>query len=394
MDERSGEMENSKSMAVAGWVLSGVLFLVIARRMEPEQSFASQWKQWSLRGWTEEHVIEPVMRGTLSEWFPVFTYEKQDKMDWRLVAAQDFMTFFSPVLSFHTGTSGNLSQWGKEDTMLSEWGQSAGGKTEIISKNSLTLPKKTGKLYTAQELSNVALTKSLYVISRSTVVYDSDFDGKKLMEMDLRMKQSSDKPQILIYHTHSQEGYVDSVSGNPATGVVGVGDYLASLLESFGYQVIHLKDEFDVVNGKTDRNNAYERASVRLEEVLAEHPSIEVILDIHRDGVDDSVHLVTDVGGKKTAKLMFFNGMSRPAGEDYPENPHLQENLAMSLQMKCLGMAYYPGLTRPNFIRESHYNMSYRGKSMLIEVGAQTNTLAEAKNAMEPLAIMLHELLQ
>lgn len=387
-------MENHRSMAVAGWVLSGVLFLVIARRMEPEEAFVSHWKQWSFRGWAQEHLIEPVMQGTLSEWFPVFLYEKQEKPDWKLAAAQDFMTFFSPVLSFDKGTSGSLSEWEKKEPLLSEWGQSVESKAEIITKNGLSLPEKAGKLYTANELSNVSLTKSLYVISRSTIVYDSDFDGKKLMEMDLSMKQTAEKPQILIYHTHSQEGYIDSVSGKSSTGVVGIGDYLASLLESFGYQVIHLKDEFDVVNGRTDRNNAYERASVRLEEVLKEYPSIEVMLDIHRDGVDDSTHLVTEINGKKTAKLMFFNGMSRPAGEDYPENPHLQENLAMSLQMKCLGMAYYPGLTRPNFIREFHYNMGYRGKSMLIEVGAQTNTFEEAKNAMEPLAVMLHEILQ
>ena len=41
------------------------------------------------------------------------------------------------------------------------------------------------------------------------------------------------------------------------------------------------------------------------------NPTIEVAIDLHRDGVAEGTHLVTEVNGKPTAKIMYFNGLSR-----------------------------------------------------------------------------------
>ena len=106
--------------------------------------------------------------------------------------------------------------------------------------------------------------------------------------------------------------------------------------------------------------------------------------------------MVTEVNGKQTAKIMFFNGLSRTAANgnlEYLYNPYLQDNLAFSLQMKLAAEEYYPGFTRANYLKGYRYNLHYVPKSMLVEVGAQTNTLEEAKNAMEPLADLLHKVL-
>ena len=126
------------------------------------------------------------------------------------------------------------------------------------------------------------------------------------------MKTGNDQPQILIYHTHSQEEFIDSVPGDASTTIVGVGNHLAQILkEDYGYNVIHVTDTFDIIDGKLDRNQAYNYAQERISQVLAENPSIEVIIDLHRDGVADDQRLVTDLNGKQTAKVMFFNGLSR-----------------------------------------------------------------------------------
>ena len=90
---------------------------------------------------------------------------------------------------------------------------------------------------------------------------------------------------------------------------------------------------------------------------------------------------------------MFFNGMSRFRGSgdiDYLYNPNLKDNLALSLQMKMAAEAYYPGFTRHNYINAYQYNLDLIPQSMLIEMGAQTNTFAEVKNACEPLAMLIH----
>lgn len=241
------------------------------------------------------------------------------------------------------------------------------------------------------------LMKNIYTVASTTVVYESDFNGPEFMSRDMTLKQDNSKPQILIYHTHGQEGFTDSVEGDSSTRIIGVGEYLTQLLrERYGYNVIHITDSFDYVNGVLDRSKAYDYAYTKIAQVLADNPSVEVVLDIHRDGVNENLHLVTDVNGKPTAQIMFFNGMSRSSATgdiDYLYNPNRSDNLAFSLQMKIKAMENYPEYTRRNYLQAYEYNLQVRPKSMLIEVGAQTNSLQEEKNAMEPLCELLHMVL-
>ena len=173
---------------------------------------------------------------------------------------------------------------------------------------------------------------------------------------------------------------------------MGVGEYLTKLLrEQYGYNVIHDTGEYDVA----DHDHAYSYAGPATEQILAENPSIEVVIDVHRDGILKG-HLMKEINGKPTAQIMFFNGLSRTTSNGelaYLHNPNIKDNLAFSLQMKLMGEEYYPGFTRPNYLKGYRYNLHYRPKSMLVEVGAQTNTVEEAMNAMEPLADMLHKVL-
>ena len=116
-----------------------------------------------------------------------------------------------------------------------------------------------------------------------------------------------------------------------------------------------------------------------------------LLLDVHRDGVSENLHMVAEADGKQMAPIMFFNGMSQtPDGPiEYLANPYREDNLAFSLQMQLDAAAYYPGLTRKIYLKGLRYNLHVRPRSALIEVGAQTNTYEEALNAMEPLAELL-----
>ena len=231
--------------------------------------------------------------------------------------------------------------------------------------------------------------QAFYTVDSVTEATPELFEVETLLGMDMTLKQSNDKPQILIYHTHSQEAFSDSTLGDSDTTIVGAGELLTKILtEEYGYNVIHHTGEYDVPS----RDYAYSKSLPALEQILEENPSIEVVIDLHRDGVADTTHLVTDLNGTPTAKLMFFNGLSRTKKNgaiSYLENENLQENLAFSFQMQLVANEYYPGLTRKNYLNGYRYNMHLRGKSLLIELGAQTNTVEEIKNAIEPLAHIL-----
>lgn len=256
----------------------------------------------------------------------------------------------------------------------------------------------TGTVYNKAELSDYGFVHNhFYTITSITELTESILRPDDFINRNLAIDKGSGQPQILIFHTHSQEGFTDSVEGDAATSIVGVGDYLTKLLtEKYGYNVIHDTTVYDYVDGKLDRSKAYTYAENGIAQILNDNPSIEVVIDLHRDGVADTTHLVTNMDGKSMAKIMFFNGLSysKINGDiTYLNNPYRDDNLAMSLQMQLIGEAYYPGFLRRIYVNAYRYCLHERGRSMLIEAGAQTNTFEEVKNAMEPLADILDKCL-
>ena len=237
------------------------------------------------------------------------------------------------------------------------------------------------------------LIQNFYQVDKTTTINSSQLNAAELLAKDMTLTHDAQAPQSLIYHTHSQEGYADSVPGDASTTVVGVGDYLTRILtEQYGFNVIHHTGQYDV----NDRDHAYSNAGPAVEQILAENPGIEVVIDLHRDGVGENTRLVTNQNGIDMAQIMFFNGLSRTTALGdigYLANPYISDNLAFSFQMQLAAAEYYPGFTRNIYLKGYRYNMHYCPKTLLIEVGAQTNTLAEAKNAMVPLADILYKVL-
>ena len=238
------------------------------------------------------------------------------------------------------------------------------------------------------------LVRNFYTIDANTMAGSDQLSVEKLLGMDMTLPQEGDGPQILIYHTHSQEAFADSVPGDVNTGIVGVGECLTRILtEQYGYRVLHNTGQYDVET----RDNAYSRALPAVEQILAENPSIQVIIDLHRDEVAEETKLVTDIQGRPTARFMFFNGLSRTrkTGDiDYLANENQEANLAFSFQMQLKAAEYYPGLTRRIYLKGYRYNMHLRPRTLLVELGAQNNTVEEAINACDPLAHILDMVLK
>lgn len=238
------------------------------------------------------------------------------------------------------------------------------------------------------------LVRNFYAIDANTMAGSDQLSVEKMLGMDMTLPQEGDGPQILIYHTHSQEAFADSVPGDVNTGIVGVGECLTKILtEQYGYRVLHHTGQYDVET----RDNAYSRALPAVEQILAENPSIQVIIDLHRDEVAEETKLVTDIQGRPTARFMFFNGLSRTrkTGDiDYLANENQEANLAFSFQMQLKAAEYYPGLTRRIYLKGYRYNMHLRPRTLLVELGAQNNTVEEAINACDPLAHILDMVLK
>lgn len=253
--------------------------------------------------------------------------------------------------------------------------------------------KTVGTIYNMEELSDFDfLFGNFYSMDKTTTISPEDLNAEVLLSKDMRINKDVEGPQILIYHTHSQEGFVDSVPGDNSTTIVGVGEYLTQLLREKGYDVMHVTSVYDLVDGKLDRNEAYSKAQKEISAILEANPSIQSVIDLHRDGVAEGTRLVTEIDGKTMARFMFFNGLSRTKKNgpiDYLYNPYIQDNLALTLQLKLVSEQYYPGLARNIYLRSLRYNLHLSDKALLIEVGAQTNTLQEMMNTMEPLSDIL-----
>lgn len=298
------------------------------------------------------------------------------------------------------GLSGDLGNAGEvgaaAGTDLTGAGTYVHNKDETMTCAASTLPL-TGTVYRKEQLADYDyMMKHFYSVHTSATASRDLMKADEFLAKDFTLEGSSDNPQILIYHTHSQEEFADYGPDNTGATVIGIGNYLTELLQAKGYNVIHDTSVYDLQNGKLDRNKAYTYALEGVTRILQENPSIEVILDVHRDGVAESLHLVNEVNGKPTASIMFFNGVSQtPEGPiEYLPNPYRSDNLAFSFQMQLDAAAYFPGLTRKIYIKGLRYNLHLRPRSVLIEVGAQTNTYQEALNAMEPLAEVLNMVLQ
>ena len=242
------------------------------------------------------------------------------------------------------------------------------------------------------------LMNHFFIVDSATETTAEQINAASFLAEDLTLQKETEAPQILIYHSHSQETFCDSREGKVEDTIVGVGDYLTKLLsETYGYQVMHVTEKFDLAGGELDRSKAYDYARAWLEPVLKENPSIQVVIDLHRDGVPDDRRLVTEINGKETAQLLFYNGLSHTINSgdlSYLPNPYIQDNLAFSFQLEYQAALYYPELYRGIYLAGLRYNLHLRPRALLLEAGAQTNTVQEVKNAMEPFADILDRVLQ
>lgn len=276
-----------------------------------------------------------------------------------------------------------------------------------VPKTSPTLPTEkpdktshSGDTYPVVEISSSDGNMSYDNIAfKNYTSYDPDIGALLDSELPFTLKDNS-TVQVLIYHTHTCERYLDEDVGyyyedyyprstDGDKGVVAVGDRIAASLKEHGIGVVHDKTLHDYPS----YDGSYSRSWDTITEYKKKYPGIVVTLDIHRDAMtaDDGTKYkpTFTYDGKKAAQIMIMSGWGD--SEDFPT---WDENLifATKLQKECEDN--YPGMTRPLYFGEFSYNMDFNNGSLLIEVGTDANTVDEASYTGELLGKALSSVLQ
>lgn len=347
--------------------------------------------EWKNRTWAEKIIYQfykdmPLemcilkktdTAGYLTEYMQQPVYQEQAPADDGFMAHAEFYESAGAETSSETLVSDNTYQE-LEQAVLAENTAATGTFVPVQAPVAQ---------YSRQQLQDTGFVReTFYAVDAMTQVKAEQLQYDTLMGFDAALKQDNSNVQILVYHTHSQEAYIDSTGGDTSTSIVGVGEHLCDVLRTqYGFNVLHHTGAYDAES----RDYAYSNAMKGLEKVLAENPTIEVMIDLHRDQTNADTRLVTTVQNKPMARFMLFNGLcyTRELGElkNLP-NPYVQDNLSFSFQLQLAAEEYYPGLTRRIYLKGYRYNLHYRPKSILIELGSQTNTVEEAMNTCEPLA--------
>lgn len=247
----------------------------------------------------------------------------------------------------------------------------------------------------------VAATDSLY--SESSGLLDTEEDWvfmdqetqepveiPSLQDFNGPISLSGNKPLVAIYNTHNAETYlpndgVEKIEGSNA-GVVQVATELARVLEQeYGVKTFQSKTIHDYPRYE----KSYGNAEKTVKQLLKENPSIQVVIDIHRDaGIKDRV-VTTLAGGDKAAKIMLIVGTNARL-----PHPNWEANYSFAREVGHKMEELYPGLLKDVRKKEGRYNQHLHPRSLLVEVGSSKNSLEEAKEAVRAFAHVIYQVLK
>lgn len=212
-----------------------------------------------------------------------------------------------------------------------------------------------------------------------------------LLKTPLEWDLTGEKPCVLIVHTHGTESYKNMGQYTPSDpyrtteekhNMLAVGDRLAEILTAGGVSVLHDRTLHDYPN----YNKAYTKARETIKKYLQENPNICLVLDIHRDAVEDGkgnqLAFTATGGGKNAAKLELIVG-TNAGGQSHP---NWQKNAALAVKLQTVLEKEFPNICRPVVFRTSRYNQDLTTGSLIVEVGAAGNTMEEALAGVEVLA--------
>lgn len=239
--------------------------------------------------------------------------------------------------------------------------------------------------------------EKLQFLSSDTAAVEMDYDCTYRPDLEVLLTRpldwdlTAESPTVLILHTHTTESYTKNGEDyaetalyrtlNETYNMLSVGDAVAEILAQAGIGVIHDREIHDYPS----YSGSYIHSRRSTEEILEQYPSIQLVLDLHRDALEkngEQFRPVAQVDGESSAQLMFVVGtdISRQSHKNW------QENLALALKLQVLLQRISPGIMRPLNLRSQRFNQDLSPGALLVEVGAAGNTREEALRAAGKLA--------
>lgn len=211
-------------------------------------------------------------------------------------------------------------------------------------------------------------------------------DNANTDNSNTKVPPNASKPDVLIYHTHTTESYGDGGNFNedPSKNVCAVGDVLAKELESkYGIGAIHDK----TVHIYPSYNDAYSKSRETVNKYLKQYGDFKLIIDLHRDTAYSKNSVTTKLNNEDVTKIRFV--LCR-------KNPHYDENYSAARSLQSISNRLFPGFCRDIYYFNygtKFFNQDLSNNAILIEVGANINSLNESKNSGKYLARIISEYL-
>ena len=237
-----------------------------------------------------------------------------------------------------------------------------------------------------------------YVVKEESIARVTEEDlaelNKTSAAYDPSLKKTLDASnvEILIYHTHTHEGYAEAGSDTDQEdfSVVGVGDVLAQELEEgYGISVIHDK----TIHDTSPYNQSYYRSEPTVQSYLNQFPNLKLVIDLHRNSGPSKDRTTVEINGQSLTRIMFVTSKA---------SPYYTEMMEAVTYMISTSEELFPGLLADGnnglglyeYNRGSNnFNQDFSPACILTEFGTDLNTAQEAKLSAKYLARLIAEYL-
>lgn len=341
-----------------------------------------------------EYIIKSIIPVTLVISFVIGGFEPSLN---RILTATMYMVYPEKAFEFFEVQDTKSTETIDKETVKAENTESVITSANINS----VIPDDIQKLITEAEKKYANSSNDGKIISadyskqNATSEYDGIFIRNTTLNHEINIEEylnkqvqafvTDNKPAVLIYHTHTTETYElldrtfytnerNTRSDNSKENMVRVGEEICKVLEDKGYKTIHDKTVYDeTVNG------AYDRSRVNISKILKDNPSIQIVLDIHRDSIyqkdNSKVKTVAEIEGRKAAQIMLITGCEDGNVTNFP---NWQKNLTFALNLQEKLKNDNKTLMRPLMFCSRKYNMDLVPCALSVEIGTDANTLSEA----------------
>jgi stage II sporulation protein P len=210
--------------------------------------------------------------------------------------------------------------------------------------------------------------------------------GSSVFDPSLKRTMNKEKPDVLIYHTHTTESYKPGGpnSFDDSKNVCAVGDQLVAELKKYGIYAINDK----TVHDAEAYTQSYSRSSVTLDKYLKKYGDFKLVIDMHRDASENKNATTININGENVAKYMFV--MAK-------KNPHFDKNMILVNKILALSKKLYPGLSNGVYYYNygtRYFNQDKSNNALLMEVGSDVNTTTESKATMKYVARIIAQVIE